>query len=302
MKTPAQEHPSKSHNTSGPTSLPAVSSMQHPALTTCAVPDVLKALHEHRTKRVSAAPWRIKACLTAQQKTCYWCERPIDQGEGESHRRAQLDLIVRVDAGGTNDPANLAAVCKTCDKRKATQDPLIWCTTPEKMGRRESALSASRNHLPARPLSSKASVVREMRRRWANPRYAVLAACTGNAGWVAWSVVTSIPGAAAVLLRTYGGVLTTLERWTVVRLPRERFLEAVWMLIETNGFVRPLSLPGHPDDTPQDDPERARWAETYSDVNDLVRRRPALPNRWRPRQSYSGVTPSPPRTSSTRDA
>lgn len=282
MSPAAHEHRSKSENTSGSTCTPAVSDTHPQDLASCAVRDILQALHNHSARRVRPAPWRIKACLTKQQGACYWCDRRIQQGEGESNQRALLESIVRADAGGTNDPDNLVAVCRSCDKRKGRLDPLGWCLTPEKRERREQALAVSHNHLLARPLSSKASVVRELKLRWANMRYAALAVCTGEAGWVAWPIVTGIPGPAAVVLRTFGGEFTTRERWTVVRLPRERFLDAVWMLIDTNGFVRPLPLPGCPDGTLKDDPERARWAETYIDMNDIVRRRPPLPSRWRP--------------------
>lgn len=64
----------------------------------------------NRTNRTSTTGWRTKRrrILARDRYTCYQCGQHADQ----------VDHLTPVAEGGTDDPANLGAICGTCHDRK----------------------------------------------------------------------------------------------------------------------------------------------------------------------------------------
>lgn len=60
----------------------------------------------------------IERIYREQRGCCAWCRKKVKFGE------RHVDHIVPVHKGGSNDPANLAISCKTCNHRKSAKDPL----------------------------------------------------------------------------------------------------------------------------------------------------------------------------------
>jgi 5-methylcytosine-specific restriction endonuclease McrA len=75
--------------------------------------------HNYRAKALGLAgyirPDDIKA-LRARTASCHWC--------CASSKKLEIDHIVPLELGGSNDPHNLCLACRSCNRRKAYMLPV----------------------------------------------------------------------------------------------------------------------------------------------------------------------------------
>jgi 5-methylcytosine-specific restriction endonuclease McrA len=60
----------------------------------------------------------IQRQLVAQKNTCYWCSKKLEKYE--------VDHIIPLTRGGTNDPSNLVIACPWCNNSKHNKLPHEW--------------------------------------------------------------------------------------------------------------------------------------------------------------------------------
>ena len=56
--------------------------------------------------------WRAMRREMLQDAVCYWCRRA---------KATELDHLIEVDRGGTNDPDNVVPACKKCNSRRGAE-------------------------------------------------------------------------------------------------------------------------------------------------------------------------------------
>jgi 5-methylcytosine-specific restriction endonuclease McrA len=89
-----------------------------------AKPDVYRAHAENRRARKLAVggsytAQQIGHLFAVQRRKCVGCGRSIKHGY-------EIDHIVALAKGGSNDIANIQLLCKPCNRGKHTKDPLEW--------------------------------------------------------------------------------------------------------------------------------------------------------------------------------
>jgi len=77
--------------------------------------------HQHTRRNGSTRAWRkVRASVLARDDyTCRYCGQPADT----------VDHVHPVALGGSSDPANLAAACRSCNGRKGSGVPRIPSST-----------------------------------------------------------------------------------------------------------------------------------------------------------------------------
>lgn len=202
---------------------------------------------------------------------------------GDEHAPV-TDHLVPVGQGGPNIGQNLRPSCSSCNTLKGNADWLLFgkAIDPKDIkAARLAMLALVPNHLIRDPRSAwkRDDVCRSLNRRWQVPRCAMFASCCDDYGYVGWPIegTRTIGKDIRAAIVASGAVRVADGLAVAFRVPREKFLELVWDLIDRNAWVRRLDIPGHPDATLRDDPELARWSETYRNVGEIVLRRPYVP-------------------------
>lgn len=242
--------------------------------------------------------WARDAVAAAQHHLCAFCNASLDAMRPQTW---SVQPVISVSLGGPAASEFLRATCKPCANAKDQRDPLAWPEWQRRMplerveavlALRRTALLAAPQHLtPHRPHSPVDAVEKHLIARFAHPRFRAWAWRGRGEAFVGWPMARSIHRstreAMAVLL--YGQRATRIPHPKAVlfALPSDRFLEAVWALIELHGWMCPVSIDAEP--APASDDWRESWPHTFTSLQDLRRRR-----RAHERQPL----PSPPRDQS----
>jgi len=208
---------------------------------------------------------------------CVYCGTALGLHGEAGTVRCTAGYVVSLSAGGPNIVASMVPACDTCNINKGPNDWLLFkrARDPSKIRNlRLEMLKISRNHLVRDPRENwkKLDVQRVLAKRWSLSRTTFYACCLDGVALIGarpkakWSAETSkvLDGLEAIPFSRGVSV------WTV---SRDKFLSVVWSLIDLNALVNRIDIPGHQDTTPSDDPELARWAETYRNVGEIVLRR-----------------------------
>lgn len=204
--------------------------------------------------------WQRNAVLAEFGNTCAFCTAPLDLSSPKSWTAAAL---VPAQLGGPSSVVeNLVPSCRSCASRKGLRDVVSWSdwqasAAPNRvallLARRRSALLYSENHFtPLSRYTLRERVLAQLSARFSKPRFQVYAWSGEVDGervcLVGWSNRAGDPhavGEALLALRLRDGAEVLAEgQVTLLRLPVDAFLGAVWALIEAHGIVVPLDLPG----------------------------------------------------------
>lgn len=219
------------------------------------------------------ANWQLMKLANELTQGCKFC--------GVVDEPLELVHLVSPLVGGPSSLENLLAACSQCAARAKRMDWLAWrgktkSLAPALAAQRLKVLAASDNHLlrSRDEARTKPYLVRKLEARWQHPRFLVRACLSVEGGLLAFQKRGAIPDGIVLLVRLHGGSPVTGAR-RYFAIPRERFLDLIWLLIEHGARVRRMEMEGFPDPTPPDD-EASRWHETFTSVNDIVRRRPKV--------------------------
>ncbi|MBN5082345.1 hypothetical protein [Stenotrophomonas maltophilia] len=223
--------------------------------------------------------WQRKAALAEFGNACAFCCGPLDLSSPKSWTATPL---VPAQLGGpTSVVDNWVPACRPCAASKGLRDVLTWSewrakADPDRvallLGRRRSALLYAENHFtPLSRHSKRERLLSHLSARFAKRRFQVYAWSGEVDGervcLVGWNSRSGDPLAlseALLALRMRdGGEVLAEDQVTLLRLPVDAFLRAVWALIEAHGIVVPLDVPG---DGPLDaDDWRECWRHRVMD-------------------------------------
>ncbi|CAO3301883.1 MULTISPECIES: hypothetical protein [Stenotrophomonas maltophilia group] len=241
--------------------------------------------------------WQRKAVLSEFGNACAFCCSPMDLSSPKSWTATPL---VPAQLGGPASVVeNWVPACRPCAASKGLRDVVSWShwqasATLDRVAllleRRRSALLYAENHFtPLSRHSKRERLLAHLSARFDKPRFRVYA-WSGEVdgervGLLGWSTRSGDPLAlseALLALRMRdGGEVLAEGQVTLLRLPVDAFLRAVWALIEAHGIVVPLDVPG---DGPLDaDDWRECWRHRVMDPVSNHRRvpmtgGPALPH------------------------
>lgn len=204
--------------------------------------------------------WQRKAGLAEFGNACAFCSAPLDLSSPKSWTATSL---VPAQLGGpTSVVENWVPACRSCAAAKGLRDVVSWSdwqasADPDRVAllleRRRSALLYAENHFtPLSRHSKRERLLSHLLARFARPRFQVYAWSGEVDGervcMVGWN---SRSGDALALSETLlalrmrdGGEVLAEGQVTLLRLPVDAFLRAVWALIEAHGIVVPLDVPG----------------------------------------------------------
>lgn len=204
--------------------------------------------------------WQRKAGLVEFGNACAFCSGPLDLSSPKSWTATSL---VPAQLGGpVGVVENWVPACRPCAASKGLRDIVSWkewkaSAPPGRVAmlldRRRSALLYAENHFtPLSRHSKRERVLSCLAARFAKPRfrvYAWLGEVDGErVGLVGWSTRAGDPsavGEALLALRMRDGAEVLAEgQVTLLRVPVDAFLRAVWSLIEDHGIVVQLDVPG----------------------------------------------------------
>ncbi|MGQ5314554.1 hypothetical protein ACULMH_13265 [Xanthomonas arboricola pv. corylina] len=204
--------------------------------------------------------WQRKAGLAEFRNACAFCSVPLDLSSRKSWTATAL---VPAQLGGpTSVMENWVPSCRSCASRKGLRDIVSWLNwrakaDPDRVAllleRRRSALLYAENHFtPLSRHSKRERLLAHLSARFDKPRFRVYAwsgvvdreSCC-LVGWSARAGDPSAIGEALLALRMRDGAEVLAEgQVSLLRLPTDGFLGAVWALIEGHGIVLPLDVPG----------------------------------------------------------
>jgi len=225
----------------------------------------LSALEQPPRESGRIRPWQRTE--QTPETPCAYCGKPC----GESRTIGQL-IPIALGAGPVTP--NLVNLCLVCRRKQGQRD---WISLDNKAdspaldAARIGALKVAPNHRTRMRLPI-SEITRALAKRWKHPRGALVACCLETAGFFGWpaAVADAIPPHLLTLLIESGAGMVN-GRGNAWGVPRARFLDVAWKLIEAGAWLRRIDIPGHPDATPMDDADAARWWETSRSVNALVR-------------------------------
>lgn len=223
--------------------------------------------------------WNRNALLGEFGSCCAFCSVPLD---GSSGRAGLAVALVPAQLGGPAGVVeNWVPACRPCAAAKGLRDVVSWSNWQAKadpdrvallLERRRAALLYAENHFtPLSRHSKRERLLAHLSARFANPRFRVYAWSGVVDGervcLVGWSTRAGDPsaiGEALLALRMRDGAEVLAEgKVSLLRLPTDGFLGAVWALIEAHGVVVPLGVPG---DGPVDaDDWRECWRHRVHD-------------------------------------
>ncbi len=223
--------------------------------------------------------WQRKAGLAEFGNACAFCSAPLDLSSPQSWTATPL---VPAQLGGpTSVVDNWVPSCRPCAAAKGLRDVVSWSdwqasAAPDQVAllleRRRSALLYAENHFtPLSRHSKRERLLENLSARFDKPRFRVYA-WSGEVdgervGLVGWSTrsgdALALSEALLALRMRDGGEVVAEGQVTLLRLPVDAFLRAVWALIEAHGIVVPLDVPG---DGPLDaDDWRECWRHRVMD-------------------------------------
>jgi len=204
--------------------------------------------------------WQRNAVLAEFGNACAFCDGPLDLSSPKSWTATTL---VPAQLGGpTSVVENWVPACRSCAAAKGLRDVVSWSewqakAAPDRVAllleRRRSALLYAENHFtPLSRHSKRERVLSHLSARFSKPRFRVYA-WSGEVdgervGLVGWSTrsgdALALSEALLALRMRDGGEVVAEGQVTLLRLPANGFLGAVWALIEAHGIVVPLEVPG----------------------------------------------------------
>lgn len=204
--------------------------------------------------------WQRKAGLAEFGTACAFCSGPLDLSSPKSWTATSL---VPAQLGGpVGVVENWVPACRPCAASKGLRDIVSWkeweaSATPDRVAllleRRRSALLYAENHFtPLSRHSKRERLLAHLSARFDKPRFRVYA-WSGEmdgerVGLVGWSTrsgdALALSEALLALRMRDGGEVLAEGQVTLLRLPVDAFLRAVWALIESHGIVVPLDVPG----------------------------------------------------------
>lgn len=261
---------------------------------------VAQAIVDANTALSSAAPSRSrrKTVSHLDPNHCTYCHALFDKEAPRSHA---VDLLVPHAHGGKTNRENLVLACPTCSASKQSHDLLSWPRlndfphANELKALRLKSFEHADNHLTSlRAGVEMDRLLAALRQRWSMPRVRVYALHGSQTSYLGWVVHRGAPvdyGLVRLLASSgHEAVLECESPTTVYSLPRSRFLDLVWQLIDANALVSPLRT-DDPDLRPVDaDPSDWQhfWPVHFDNLADLRRRRPRggglLPAPGKPRE------------------
>ncbi|MFW9374616.1 hypothetical protein ACE8DN_00640 [Xanthomonas perforans] len=248
--------------------------------------------------------WQRKAVLAEFGNACAFCSAPLDLSSPKSWTATSL---VPAQLGGPAGVVeNWVPACRPCAAAKGLRDVVSWSdwqasADPDRVAllleRRRSALLYAENHFtPLSRHSKRERLLAHLSARFDKPRFRVYgwsgvvdAERVGLVGWSTRSGDALALSEALLALRMRDGAEVLTEgQVTLLRLPVDALLPAVWALIEAHGIVVPL-------DVPSDGPLNADdWRECWRHrVMDPVRNHKRVP------MTSSQALPHAPRVLST---
>lgn len=233
--------------------------------------------------RVRRKRWQRELSRNEGPHACGYCQAPVDLDNPYS---AELNYLVPTLLGGRDLTSNLVLSCPSCAKSKGHRDLIAWEKfehlgdakhRAELLEKREAVLLESDNHLtPTYRRAPPSLVMKALRSRFRHPRFTVYAFMGEGSSWLGWTDKNGAKDAhklATVLVR-YGceGIPHLADDLTLFEVRSDRFLDAVWGLIEHHAIVRPVHLDSQ--DWAPVDPEdwRSYWPVLLDDLNSLRRR------------------------------
>lgn len=240
-------------------------------------------------------PAKLREHLRAMQTSC-----PICASDFTKESSIVVAQIVPIEHGGPEDFSNCLLCCERCNRMRGTSDLLslgdAFCSPPiapplpshgralgfspaDLVQRRAELLARSANHwTPHTRNSMKSTVLKQLAKRWAEPRFRVFAHHSSDLaliGFGARSGDAQSLGAARVLTKFQSARLVRLgEAVSVYQINREHFLPLIWSIIELNALVVSVRVPGKDALAPG-----SEWQDFWSDH---VRSVAALRSRLRP--------------------
>lgn len=204
--------------------------------------------------------WQRKAGLAEFGNACAFCSAPLDLASRQSWTATPL---VPAQLGGPAGVVeNWVPACRPCAAAKGLRDVLTWSewrakADPDRVAllleRRRSALLYAENHFtPLSRHSKRERLLAHLGSRFDKPRFRVYAwsgVVDGErVGLVGWSTrsgdALALSEALLALRLRDGGEVLAEGQVTLLRLPANGFLGAVWALIEAHGIVVELDVPG----------------------------------------------------------
>jgi hypothetical protein len=204
--------------------------------------------------------WQRKASLAEFGNACAFCNAPLELSSPKSWTATAL---VPAQLGGPSGVVeNWVPSCRSCASRKGLRDVVSWSdwqasAAPDRvallLARRRSALLYAENHFTHLSRHSKREgLLSHLGFRFDKPRFRVYAWAGEVDGerccLVGWSARAGDPvaiGGALLALRMRDGAEVLAEnKVSLLRLPVDGFLGAVWALIDAHGIVLPLDVPG----------------------------------------------------------
>jgi hypothetical protein len=228
--------------------------------------------------------WRRRVWAEKWGGRCLYCGVPFigmqPAIDGREPVPVTSDHLFPLSQGGLCLTNNMVTCCLACNASKHNQDWISWGKAVDKkdlMKRREAALMRGVfNHLTRDPSlrKNKKKLLAHMRERWSHPRFTAFVWCGphfATFGFKRWQN-TLTPEALAILKWQGGAELFYWEETyrQVAVVPRERFIDTAWALIEAHGYLKRVGPRGYDDCTPQDDPDAARWGEVFADFRTLT--------------------------------
>lgn len=202
------------------------------------VPQVINAARNAKSLNKRLPPWLLSIATHDQAGRCFWCSKP--------GLALVADRLVRCEAGGTNAPANVVAVCLDCRSKVGTADPLAWCARDlAKQERRARALDVALCHPVSEPLKDRGTKLKRLRARWEHPRFTAFLHRGWHASTLVWPAKAMPPPHLMALLRASGSVERHGQWWAAV-VPADKADTALAVLVEHNALLRTvefLSLP-----------------------------------------------------------
>lgn len=248
-------------------------------------PVIQAILSADRGKRIYHRAWHRANAATDGALVCSYCLATLDP---QTPRQSVIDYLVPLQLGGPPIDENRVLSCPSCARSKGTKDLVSWkefaslgteTSRSALLVQRSQVLALAPNHLTdTRPNAPKAVVLRELEKRWANPRFTVYAlhgSTRSFIGWTSRNGAKEALGLAAALLRfSCEAVPLSSGKVVLYELPSGLFLDAVWVLIEHHGLVKKLEVEGLEPAPYDPDNWQHHWAVHLEFLSDLCRRRP----------------------------
>lgn len=253
--------------------------------------------------RVHHKAWHRATLPSDTAAACAYCSKDLTTA---LPREAMFSYLVPLALGAPSISENRVLACASCAQSRFGTDLVAWPRLSEipadnceqLLARRALMLRQAANHLtPHGPRSAPLAILHHLENRFTHPRFRAFAYSTSDRAWIGWRThkgeQRDKQGPAGLLRWGHGAVPVGNDKTTCFCLPADRFLDAVWDLIEHNGLLIPLKVDGLDAGGFPTDDWRVAWPKTFTRVQDLVRRRS---------RKHRDLASSPPRKLSDKPA